>query len=208
MKRYFLTGLATLLPLAITIYVIEFLANLLTRPFLGIVIHFLKKFGFLEAVPMALARFISQILILLVIFGFIILLGAIARWFFIKTLIWIGDGILRKIPFLNKVYKTTKDITEILFASKKKSFKQVVMVRFPHKNCYSLGLIASEAPDTIAKHTSEEFVSVFLPTTPNPTTGFLILSPRSDLILLDMKADEAIKYVLSCGVIQPKREKP
>lgn len=208
MKRYFLTGLATLLPLAITIYVIEFLANLLTRPFLGVVIHILRKLGFLEIVPLGVARFISQILILVVIFGFIILLGAIARWFFIKTLIWIGDGILRKIPFLNKVYKTTKDITEILFASQKKSFKQVVMVRFPHKRCYSLGLIASEAPDTIDKNTSEEFVSVFLPTTPNPTTGFLVLCPKSDLILLDMKADEAIKYVLSCGVIQPHREQP
>jgi uncharacterized membrane protein len=204
MKRYFLTGLATLLPLAVTIYVVQFFVNFLTSPFLGIVTKLLEKIWFFGAVPIPVARIISQILILMGLFGFTILLGAIARWFFIKTLIWMGDGVLRKIPFLNKVYKTSKDIIEILFASKKNSFKQVVMVRFPNQNCYSLGLISSEAPDTLAKHSPEELVSVFLPTTPNPTTGFLIVSPRSQLILLDMKTDEAIKYVLSCGVIQPK----
>ncbi|HEV7736121.1 MAG TPA: DUF502 domain-containing protein [Chlamydiales bacterium] len=207
MKRYFLTGLATLLPLAITVYVIEFLVNFLTRPFLGIVLHILEKFQFFGVVPLPVARLISQLLIILIIFGFILFLGAVARGFFIKSLIWIADWMFKKIPFLNKVYKTSKDITEILFSSKKKSFKQVVMVRFPNKNCYSLGLIASDAPDTIAKLSPDQFVSVFLPTTPNPTTGFLIVSPKSELILLDMKSDEAIKYILSCGVIQPKREK-
>lgn len=206
MKRYFLTGLATLLPLAITIYVVDFLVNLLTRPFLHIVIRLLDKLWFFGAVPTPVARFISQILILLGIFFFIVLLGAVARWFFIKALIWIGDTILRKIPFLNKVYKTTKDIIEILFSSKKRSFKQVVMVRFPNQNCYSLGLISSDAPDTFSQKSSDELVSVFLPTTPNPTTGFLIVSPKSELIMLDMKSDEAIKYVLSCGVIQPARK--
>jgi uncharacterized membrane protein len=207
MKRYFLTGLATLLPLAVTIYVVKFLVDWLTHPFLHIVIRLLEKIWFFGAVPIPIARFISQILILVAIFGFILLIGAIARWFFIKTLIWMGDGILRKIPILNKVYKTTKDITEILFASKTQSFKQVVMVRFPNQKCYSLGLISSNAPDTFAEQSAEELVSVFLPTTPNPTTGFLIVSPKSQLILLDMKSDEAIKYVLSCGVIQPERKK-
>src|SRR5579863_6703389 len=114
MKKYFLTGLATLLPLAVTIYVIEFLVNFLTRPFLGIVISVLHKFRFFASIPMPVARFMSQIFILLAIFGFILLLGAVARWFFFKTLIWLSDEMLRKIPFFNKVYKTTKDITEIL----------------------------------------------------------------------------------------------
>ncbi len=208
MKKYFLTGLATLLPLAVTIYVVQFFVNFLTRPFMGIVTRLLDKIWFFGVVPTPAARIISEVLILIGLFGFTILLGAIARWFFVKTLISVGDSILRRIPFLNKVYKTTKDIIEILFASKKKSFKEVVMVRFPNQNCYSLGLISNDAPDTIANLSPETLVSVFLPTTPNPTTGFLIVSPRSELILLDMKTDEAIKYVLSCGVIQPGGAKP
>lgn len=205
MKKYFLTGLATLLPLAITIYVVTFFVNFLTRPFLEIVSHLLDKIWFFGEVPLPVIRFISQILILVGLFGFTILLGAVARWFFVKTLIWVGDGILRKIPFLNKVYKTIKDIIEILFASKKKSFKQVVMVRFPNQHCFSLGLVASDAPPGIGKNSIER-VSVFLPTTPNPTTGFLIVCPSDDLIYLDMKSDDAIKYILSCGMIQPQRK--
>jgi len=205
MKKYFLTGLATLLPLAVTIYVVHFLINFLTRPFLHLVVHFLGKLSFFGVVPMPIARMISQILILLGLFLFILCLGAIARWFWIKSLIWMGDGILRKIPFLNKVYKTSKDIIETLFAPQQKSFQQVVMVRFPNQNCYSLGLVVDNAPATISP-SSQELVSVFLPTTPNPTTGFLIVSPKSELIYLKMKSEEAIKYVLSCGVVQPEKK--
>ncbi len=80
------------------------------------------------------------------------------------------------------------------------------MGRGLNQNCYSLGLIASDAPNTVGEQSAEALVSVFLPTTPNPTTGFLIISPKSELILLDMKTDEALKYVLSCGVIQPERK--
>ncbi|HEX2583285.1 MAG TPA: DUF502 domain-containing protein, partial [Chlamydiales bacterium] len=97
----------------------------------------------------------------------------------------------------------TKEIIHILFASDKNSFKQVVMVHFPDPESYCLGLISRESPPLCAEKKGEDMVSVFLPTTPNPTTGFMIISPKKDLIFLDMKSEEAIKYIVSCGVIQP-----
>lgn len=202
MKKYFLTGLATLLPLAVTIYVVNFVVGFLTHPFMGIVTNLLHRIGSLR-VPEPIIRTASQLLILIGLFLFAILLGFVARWFFINALIRFGDRLMHKIPLFNKVYKTTKEIIQILFTSNKNSFKQVVLVRFPNRNCYCLGLITRESPQTCSQNSSEEMLSVFIPTTPNPMTGFLILSPKSELIYLDMKGDEAIKYVVSCGVIQP-----
>jgi uncharacterized membrane protein len=104
---------------------------------------------------------------------------------------------------VNKVYKTSKDIVKSIFGSKERSFSQVVMLPFPYKGAYCIGLIAKEAPRTCSEAEQEELVSVFIPTTPNPSTGFLVMCQKSELILLNMKTEEAIKYVVSCGVIQP-----
>jgi len=209
MKKTFLTGLVSLLPLAVTIWVVAFVVGFLTRPFMGVVTDLLSRLPMHFFASQAIIRTISQILILIAIFLFVIFIGMVARWFFFNTVLKIGDRILHRIPFINKVYKTTKEITNILFVSNKNSFKQVVLVPFPYKECYCLGLITREAPHTCTQEAKREMVSVFIPTTPNPTTGFLILSPAADLIYMEMKSEEAIKYIVSCGVIQPaKAENP
>lgn len=209
MKKYFLTGLATLLPLAVTVYVVTFVIHLLTRPFMGVVTHLLSRlpissFGIITSEQ--LIRTISEALILIALFLFLLLLGMIGRWFFINALIRLGDKILHKIPLVNKVYKTAKDIIQTLFISGKNSFKQVVLLQFPHKGCYCIGLVTSHSPKSCSELRNNELITVFIPTTPNPMTGFLLMSPRSDLIYLDMKSDEAIKYVVSCGVIHPQKD--
>jgi uncharacterized membrane protein len=204
MKKYFLTGLASLLPVAVTIWLVSFVVDFLTRPFIGFVTKLISHNPVTS--PWAsehFIRIISQILILLTTFLFILFLGVVAHWFFFNTVLKIGDYIFRKIPLINKVYKMAKEIINILFTSSKNSFKQVVMVKFPNKNCYCIGLITREAPKTCCTAVSDELISIFIPTTPNPTTGFLIISPKSDVIYLDMKSDEAVKYVVSCGVILP-----
>lgn len=208
MKKYFLTGLATLLPIAVTIAVVLFIIRLLTDPFIDFVSHL---FSGLDIPPIGffssdlLVQIISQCIILITIFVFILLLGIVARWFFFHTLLKLSDKLLYRIPIINKVYKTTKDIIHTLFASKKDSFKQVVMIPFPTKNCYCLGLITREAPKTCEQATGSQMATVFIPTTPNPTTGYLLVCPVSDLIFLNMKSDEAIKYIVSCGAIAPQK---
>lgn len=200
MKKYFLTGLVTLLPLAVTIWIVQFLVNFLTKPFIGLVTMLTDR---LPIASPQLIRTISQIFILIGLFFFIFFLGFVARKFFFNQLIRLGDRILEKIPLVNKVYKTSKDIVKSIFGSKERSFSQVVLLPFPYKGAHCIGLIAKDAPRTCSDAEKQELVSVFIPTTPNPSTGFLVMCPRSELILLNMKTEEAIKYVVSCGVIQP-----
>ncbi|HSX13246.1 MAG TPA: DUF502 domain-containing protein [Chlamydiales bacterium] len=204
MKKYFLTGLVTLLPVAVTVWIIVIAVRFLTRPFMGVVTHFLHqlpKLGILTSERGI--QTISQILILIGLFLFTIFLGLIARRFFFHSLINLSDRILYRIPLVNKVYKTSKEIVSSLFSSSGDSFKQVVLLPFPYKGSYSIGLIASNAPVVCSDTTAHLLVSVFIPTTPNPMTGFLVMIPKNELIYLEMKAEEAFKYVVSCAVITP-----
>lgn len=201
MKKYFLTGLVTLLPLAVTIWVVHFVVNFLTKPFIGL-------FSLLtDRLPIAspqLIRTITQVFILIGLIVFTFFLGLVARKFFFHQLIRLGDRILIKIPLVNKVYKTSKDIVTSIFGSEERMFKQVVLLPFPYKGAYCIGLIAKRAPRTCSEAEKTELVSVFIPTTPNPSTGYLVMCQKSELIYLKMKTEEAIKYVVSCGVIQPE----
>jgi len=199
MKKYFFTGLLTLLPLAVTFWIVHFFINFLTKPFFGTVSLLTNH---LPIGPFAI-RIITQLSILITLFLLILFLGLVARRFFFGKMLQIGDRMLIRIPLVNKVYKTSKEIVKSLFSSQVGSFKQVVMIQFPYTGCYCIGLIARNAPKTCSDAEGDELVSVYIPTTPNPTTGFLVMSKRSELILLDMKNEEAIKYIVSCGVVQP-----
>ena len=192
MKKYIITGLVILLPLAVTIAIMAFIVNFLTKPFFGIVSDFLKDLGvfsrgFLFLNHEQVVKFGSQLLILLCLIAFTFLLGVIARWFFFKTLLRVSDKILHKIPLINKVYKTTQEIIKTIFVTDKNSFKHVVMVPFPKPGSYVIGLISRESPHMCSQAAGKELVSVLVPTTPNPTTGFLLMYPREELTLLDMK---------------------
>src|SRR5690606_28111796 len=94
-----------------------------------------------------------------------------------------------------------------LFSGEKKTFQHVVMLRFPYEECFVLGLIARDGPTQCSLSAKDELLTIYIPTTPNPTTGFLVMRPRSDLIYLDMNTEDAIKYIVSCGVVQPQYRK-
>lgn len=212
MRKYFITGLVILLPLTVTILIIGFVINLLTKPFVGMVSSFLTHLeiinqGFLFLSPEQLIRYGSQLLILIMLFFVTVGLGMFTRWFLTNALLKLGDRILHKVPLVNKVYKTTQEITRTLFVSDKNSFKQVVMVPFPKKGSYMIGLVVRTAPTQCKESTNEDLISVLVPTTPNPTTGFLLLFPKEEIIYLDISPEDAIKYIVSCGVIVPE-EKP
>ncbi|HEY5260051.1 MAG TPA: DUF502 domain-containing protein [Rhabdochlamydiaceae bacterium] len=209
MRKYFITGLVILLPVAITVAIILFFVNLLTQPFVGAMTSFLYDFhivntGFLFFSPEQVLEYGSKILILALIFAFVVFLGVITRWFFFTAFLKLGDKILNKIPLVNTVYKTTQDIIRTLFVSDKETFKQVVIVPFPSDDTYTLGLVARESPQGCSTAVGDELISVLVPTTPNPTTGFLLMCKRKDLILIDMATEDAIKYIVSCGVIVPE----
>jgi len=213
MKKYFITGLIFLLPLAVTIAIIAFIVNFLTQPFIGLVSSLLSHLdllnrSYLFLTPEQFIKYCSQILILILLFLVTMFLGMVTQWFFINSLLSLGDKILHRIPIVNTVYKTVQDIIKTLFVSDKNSFKQVVMVPFPRDNMYAIGLVARESPTICSQTVKQELISVLIPTTPNPTTGFLLMYKREDLIYIDMRPDEAIKYIVSCGVIVPESHLP
>ena len=205
MKKIFFTGLATLLPLAVTFWVISFVVHFLTKPFMGVVTSFLTSYPAIASqVPAQAIRTISEIAILISLFLFILILGFSAKRLFINPLLRVGDRLLHKIPLVNKVYRLSQEIVQSLFSSQNGSFKQVVLLSFPYPGAYCLGLSASDAPKTCNQAAQNEMVSIFIPTTPNPTTGYIVMRKREDLVYLDMKSEAAIKYIVSCGVILPE----
>lgn len=211
MKKYFITGLIILLPLAVTIGIVAFIVDFLTQPFMGMVSKVLIEMdilnkGFLFITRQQIIRYLSQLIILIGLCAITVGLGMIARWFFFKSLINLSDKVLHRIPLVNKVYKTSQEIIKTIFASDKNSFKQVVMVPFPKDGVYVIGLISRESPEICSEAAGATLYSVLIPTTPNPTTGYLLMYKDEDIIRLDMKPEEAIKYIVSCGVITPPKK--
>lgn len=190
MKKYFITGLILLLPLAVTFAVVVFFFNLLTEPLANMV-----TLLFDGASNSQLQHFFIQLLILIFLFFFTILIGIITRYFIVNYLISLWDYLIHKIPLIRSIYKTSQDVITTLFDSNENSFKQVVLVPYPYPGALSMGFLTQ-------KNVAEEGkAAVFIPTAPNPTSGFLVLYPESDLIYLDMKVEDAFKYIISCGVI-------
>lgn len=206
MKKYFITGLIILLPLTFTAAVVMFIFNLLTDPFLEMVravfSHnglFANGFFFLSADQ--LQSLVAKILILITLFLGTALLGLVTRWFFFHALLRFADRIMHTIPIVNSIYRVCQDIIKTIFTTENKSFKQVVLAPFPTTDTRSIGLITQEEMLGLQGTSFANSVAVFVPTTPNPTSGFLMMYSKDDLIYLDMKVEDAFKYVISCGVI-------
>ncbi len=205
MKKNLLMGLAIFLPIALTIDVIVFLVNLFTNPFMGVVSEIIEHTGITNVgiyilSPEQVITYTSQILILLFIFLFSWSLG---RWFFLHYFVQIGEKIVQKIPYLRNIHKTTKDILKSLFLSKKDSFKKVVLIPYPNKETYALGFLTNDNSPFV----SGNLASVLIPFAPTPTSGFLVLIPKEDILETTLTPKEAIKYIVSCGVIMNGNKK-
>jgi len=200
MRKYFGTGLVVLLPLALTFWIVSFIISILTTPFIGVAEALLRavglnNVGFLFLSPDQVLQHASTLLVLIFLFLVIVGIGAIGRHFFFKFLMKIGDRLLHKIPVISTVYKTSQELIQTILTTSNKSFKQVVLVPFPTAKSSAIGLVTRDDAN------EENRISVFVPTTPNPTSGFLIMFDRNEVVPLDMKVEEALRYVISCGVL-------
>jgi len=206
MKKHFITGIVILLPLTLTIWFVSFIFNLLTGPFIGISHTILDHFGLLDTGFLFLSanevqEIVSKIFIIIFLFFFTVLLGILGRWVFIRFIFKIWDYILHRIPFVRSIYKTCQDVISTLFASKADAFQQVVLAPFPNSDTLTLGFVTRQNLTNTKNPESKNITAVFVPTTPNPTSGFLMLYDEGDLTYLDMKVEDAFKYIISCGVI-------
>ena len=195
MKRYLILGLLVWVPLGITIWVLHFLVTTLdqtlllfpvnSRPdaFLGVHI---PGFG--------------------VLLSFAILLGTgvIAANFFGARLISFWEGVLGRIPVVKQIYSSVKQVSDTLLSDSGNAFRKALLVEFPYQGSWTIAFMTGTPASAVLRHLSEEHISVYVPTTPNPTSGYFIIVPKSRVRDLDMSVDEALKYVISMGVVAPR----
>ncbi|MBU6382978.1 MAG: DUF502 domain-containing protein [Verrucomicrobia bacterium] len=209
MKKYLLTGLVILLPVALTVMIILFLFDLFTEPFVNLVgplVNLLQQKAHIH-LPQELTLLLSRILSLILLCAFILFLGFITQLFLVKTLIQWGNNILFRIPFIKTVYKVSRDIFAALLATDgKKVFKHPVMIPFPCKPNYCLGFESGELAQECKEKLKEAMVPVFIPTAPHPISGFFFFIPASDVHRVEMTNEEVVKFLVSCGMILPKAD--
>jgi len=205
-RRHFLTGLALLLPVVLTFWIINLFINILTKPFQNIVEEILRYYDLLDQPFLFLSaeqflHLFSKLLVILILVGITLILGFLTKVFVMNSLIKLGDKIIHKIPIINRIYKATQDVVQTLLNDQRQSFSQVVFLPFPQRGSYSIGLVARECLDEDSDEEHAGLVSVFVPATPNPTMGFMLFFKREHLVFVDMKVEDALRSIISCGVI-------
>ena len=208
-KRYFFTGIALLLPVIVTLWIIAFFVNLLTRPFQNFAEEILRYYNLLDRPFLFLTseqflNLLSKGVVILILIAVTLTIGFLTKVFVTNTLLKLGDKIIHKIPFINRIYKAAQDVVQTLLKEKRQSFTQVVFVPFPHKGSYSIGMVTRDCLDEDSDEEHAGLLSVFVPATPNPTMGFMLFFRRDQLIFTDMKVEDALRTIISCGVIFEK----
>ena len=197
-----MTGLAVILPTVITLGIIKWLFGTVAS-FTDLLLIFLPQSWTHDPVTGRMYWYYSLAAFLLAVV-IVSLIGLLTRYYIGKQMIAWLDGMMYRVPLLNKIYGAIKQINDSFGASSKHSFKTVVRVEFPGPGMFSIGFITSEAHDEVRACSKEKIVSVFVPTTPIPTAGFLILVPEERVTKLDMSVAEAIKYIVSLGSLTPE----
>jgi uncharacterized membrane protein len=189
-RGVFFTGLLALIPIVGTLSIVGWLFNRIDLIFREPLERFI---GF----PLV---GVGIILTLLIIFA----TGIISRNYLGKKLIHIAEAVLRRIPLVSTVFVSMKQLVDLIFTDQKNAFKSAVLVQYPTKGIYAIGFVTSEAPQETKSKTNKNLISVFIPTTPNPTSGMLVMIPDEDTTKLDMTVEAAIKMVVSGGILVPE----
>ena len=209
MKKHLLTGLIILMPVALTAFLIHFIFNFLTTPFVTPVralLLLLQNYFSLSFSP-AIHTVFVRLIALIILFFLVLLLGAIARHFFVKQLLNSFNQLLARIPVVKGIYNMSRDVFSALFsADGKKAFQGPVLVPFPCKPTLCVGFLAGEVAEECQQKVPYRLRSVFAPTAPHPISGFLILAPESDIQFLTISNEEALKFLISCGMILPEHQ--
>lgn len=195
MRKYFITGLLVLVPLAITLWVLSLIINTMDQSLQLLPERWQPAALFGFNVPGA-----GTLLTLLVIF----LTGLLTRNFIGKQVVHVWELLLTRIPIVNSIYSSVKQVSDTLFSSSGHAFRKAVLIQYPREGAWTIAFLTGVPGGDVRNHLSGDFISVYVPTTPNPTSGFFIMLPRADAIELDMSVDAALKYVVSMGVVSPE----
>ena len=202
MRRYLIAGLLVWLPLAITVWVLSWLLGALdgvfawvlsaTQAVLPATMH--ARIELLRQVPGLGVVFMAVALLLTGVFA----ANIVGQWWLRQ---W--DAVLGKIPIVKSIYSSVKQVSDTLFSSSGNAFREAVLVQYPRQGSWTIAFVTGRPGGEVARHLAGEYVSVYVPTTPNPTSGFFLMMPRTDVVPLKMSVDAALKYVISMGVVVP-----
>ncbi len=194
MKKYFITGLLVWVPLGITLWVLDLLVTTMDQSLLLLPERYQTENLFGVHIPG-----MGVLLSLLILFA----TGLITANFIGQRLLQFWESLLGRIPVVKSIYNSVKQVSDTLFSSNGHAFRQALLVQYPREGSWTIAFMTGRPGGDVVNHLQGEYVSVYVPTTPNPTSGFFLMMPQKDVIVLDMSVDEALKYIISMGVVAP-----
>ncbi len=194
LRKYLIAGLLVWLPLAATVVILKLVIDLLDKIILILPLEYRPEALFGFSIP-GFGLFIAVCVLLLT--------GMLAANLLGRELVMLWEKTLNRIPVVRSIYNAVKQISFTLLSSKGRSFRKVVMAEYPRKGIWSIGFLSNDGVEMDVNGLDKEMLAVFLPTTPNPTSGFILLFPREDVIELDMTVEEGFKFIISIGVVVP-----
>lgn len=196
MRKYFVTGLLILVPLAITLWVLNLVIGTMDQSLLLLPEKW--RPGALLGVHVPGVGAVLTVL-------FVFLTGLLTRNFIGKRLVDWWEALLRRIPVVNSIYSSVKQVSDTLFSSSGNAFRKALLVQYPREGSWTIAFLTGMPGGDVKNHLRGDYVSVYVPTTPNPTSGFFLMMPKADTIELDMSVDAALKYIVSMGVVAPEQ---
>lgn len=194
MKRYFITGLLIWVPLGLTAWVLKFLIGTMDQSLLLLPDSLQPERMLGLSIPG-----VGTILTLLVVF----ITGLLTANIIGQKLVSFWEGVLWRIPVVKSIYWGIKQVSDTLFSSQGEAFRKALLVQYPREGSWTIAFMTGQPGGDVVNHLKGEYISVYVPTTPNPTSGFFLMMPKSDVIELDMSVDTALKYIISMGVVSP-----
>ncbi|MCD6026035.1 MAG: hypothetical protein K0R08_554 [Solimicrobium sp.] len=195
LRKYFITGLLILVPLSITLWVVRSVIGLMDQSILLLPIEWRPESLVGHHIPG-----LGTILTLLTI----VVTGLLAQNFIGSYILGRWEALLKRIPIVNSIYSSVKQVSDTLFSSDGNAFRTAVLVQYPRPGAWTIAFVTGTPSNAVRQHLEGDFVSIYVPTTPNPTSGFFIMVPRTDIIELTMTVDVALKHIVSMGVVAPE----
>lgn len=199
MKKYLIAGLLVWAPLGITVWVLDLLVSTMDQTLLLLPDAWRPERWLGVRIPG-----LGVLLSLLVIF----LTGVFAANVIGERLIRYWEGLLARIPFVKSIYYSVKQVSDTIFSSKGVAFRKALLIQYPRQGAWTIAFLTGRPGGDVANHLDGDYVSVYVPTTPNPTSGFFLMVPRGDVVELNMSVDAALKYIISMGVVSPEHRPP
>jgi len=193
-KRYFITGLLIWIPLGITFLVLNWLVGAMDQTLELLPQRFHTEHMLGQHIPG-----LGVVFTVVVVFA----TGLLAANFIGQRLVRFWESVLSRIPVVKSIYYSVKQVSDTLFSSSGQAFRKALLVQYPRQGSWTIAFLTGQPGGDVANHLDGDFVSVYVPTTPNPTSGFFLMMPRADVVELDMSVDDALKYIISMGVVTP-----